>query len=84
MEKFDEVLAKRRQEVRQQRNRTLEMQRKRMKREKRKDTILSILIGGFIMIVTCLLINEYGKSFNKDIKNCMNNGYSKNYCIEHL
>ena len=61
-------------------NRALEMQRKRAKKEKRKDTILfSCLVIG--LITTMLLSIKLGKS---DMKNCINVGHSVEYCERGL
>lgn len=80
MNKFDEVLKARREEVRQQRSRALTMQRKRMKKERRIETIMTFSIIGFIITITILLMTMYSKLTQKDINNCINAGHTQQYC----
>lgn len=78
--KFDEVLKIRREEVRAHRNRALEQQRKRMKKERQKDIILFIvLVIGFI--TSLALAMKLGQDSMRD---CMNAGHSRSYCERGL
>lgn len=80
MNKFDEVLKVRREEVRQQKYRSLQMQRQRIKKEKRKDVII------FIVLVICFILSlalamKLGQSFTSD---CVNSGNTQQYCEKGL
>ena len=80
MNKFEYALYLRRQQVREHRNRALEQQRKRMKKERRKDTIIFIvLVIGFI--TSLALAMKLGQDSMRD---CINAGHSKNYCERGL
>lgn len=80
MKKFDEVLKARREEVRQHRSRALEMQRKRMKKEKRIENIINGITLALIIGLTILLIMTYIKLNERDMNNCINAGHTKQYC----
>ena len=80
MNKFNEVLKIRREEVRQQRSRALEMQRKRLKKQQRIENIITCTTLIFVVIITILLVISYIKLNDKDMKNCINAGHSKQYC----
>lgn len=80
MKKFDEVLAKRRQEVRQQRSRALMMQRKRIKKAQRIENALNIATLLLVLGLTAILVMLYIKIDDKDMKNCISAGNSKQYC----
>ena len=61
-------------------SRSLQMQRKRIKKEKRQDIALfSLLIIGFI--TTMILSMKLGKD---DMKSCINAGHSVKYCERGL
>lgn len=61
-------------------SRSLQMQRKRIKKEKRQDIALfSLLIIGFI--TTMILSMKLGKD---DMKSCINAGHSVEYCERGL
>ena len=61
-------------------SRSLQMQRKRIKKERRQDIALfSLLVIGFI--TTMILSMKLGKS---DMKNCINAGHSVEYCERGL
>lgn len=61
-------------------SRTLEMQRKRQKKEQQQNIILfSVLIIGLIAMM--LLSIKLGK---EDIKSCINAGHSVKYCERGL
>lgn len=61
-------------------SRTLEMQRKRQKKEQRQEVILyaTVVIG---IMVLMLLSMKLGKD---DIKSCINAGHSVEYCERGL
>lgn len=84
MKKFDEVLAKRRQEVRQQRSRALMMQRKRMKKAQRIENTLNIVTLLLVLGLTAILVMLYIKIDDKDMKSCISAGNSKQYCERGL
>ena len=56
----------------------------KLRREKRKEQILTALIIVFILVTTCLLLIANSKMTNKAIDNCISNGHSENYCYEKL
>lgn len=61
-------------------SRSLQMQRKRIKKEKRQDIALfSLLVIG--LIATMILSMKLGKD---DMKNCINAGHSVEYCERGL
>ena len=79
MNKFDEVLKTRREEVRRHRSRALEMQRKRAKKEERKNIIIAGLV--VIGLILCIgLSMKLGQDFTND---CME-VHSKTYCEKGL
>ena len=57
---------------------------KRIKREKRKEKVLTVFIGLFIVIATCLLLYVNLKLTSNAQKNCIEMGHSENYCYERL
>ena len=79
MNKFDEVLKTRREEVRQHRNRALEQQRKRQKKQERKEIIITIMfiIGLIVMIGLAM---KLGQDFTNDCTQV----HSKTYCEKGL
>ena len=80
MNKFDEVLKIRREEIRQKRSRALEMQRKRMKKEQRKEIFVFILLT-IGLITTIVLSMKLGQDA---MKNCIKAGHSVQYCERGL
>lgn len=56
----------------------------RLLKQKRKDKILSIFIGLFIIASTCLLIISCSNMTKKAVDNCVYEGNSYNYCINKL
>ena len=77
MNKFEYALYLRRQQVREHRSRALEMQRKRMKKEQRKENMI-LIITAAIIIGLCFI--TLSKLNDKDINNCINAGHTKQYC----
>lgn len=77
MNKFEYALYLRRQQVREHRSRALEQQRKRIKKQERKETII-LVVSSIIILSICFI--TLSKLNDKDIKNCTELGYSKNYC----
>lgn len=78
--KLQEALKKSREEVRQQRNRVLEMQRKRDKKNKRENIILFTLIMiGFVSAI--YLAAKIGQD---NMKQCIKAGNSVEYCERGL
>lgn len=70
---FEEVLKENQEKMRTKRKEEI----KRMKREKTKETILTIFIGLFIVSTTLFILNNLD---NKMIEDCMNAGHSQYYC----
>lgn len=57
---------------------------RRHKREKIKNKVILISTIAFVLLVTCLLLLANSKLTNEAQKNCINAGYSENYCYENL
>lgn len=57
---------------------------KRIKKEKQREKVLTVFIGLFIVIATCLLLYASSKLTSKAQKNCIEMGHSENYCYEKL
>lgn len=57
---------------------------KRIKREKQREKVLTVFIGLFIVIATCLLLYASSKLTSNAQKNCIEMGHSENYCYEKL
>ena len=57
---------------------------KRIKREKQIEKVLTVFIGLFIVIATCLLLYASSKLTSNAQKNCIGMGHSENYCYEKL
>lgn len=81
---LQEVLRINKEKGRLQRYNTLHAQRKRMKKEAVKEKILATIVGIFITTITCLLLISLSNMNKKNIKRCMEQGYTENYCIAHL
>ena len=79
MNKFDEILKTRREEVRQQRSRTLEMQRKRQKKENRKNVIITIMF-----IIGLITMIGLAMKTGQDFTNSCTKVHSKTYCENGL
>ena len=58
-----------------------EMERK--KKEKKKDRIISIFIGIFIVALVGIVLYQNSKLTNKYIKSCIEAGHNETYCINH-
>lgn len=70
---FEEVLKENQEKMRTKRKEEIE----RMKREKTKETILTIFIGLLIVSTTLFILNNLD---NKMIEDCTNAGHSQYYC----
>ena len=70
---FEEVLKENQEKMRTKRKEEI----KRMKREKTKETILTIFIGLFIVSTTLFILSKID---NKMIEDCINAGHSQYYC----
>lgn len=57
---------------------------KRIKKEKQREKVLTVFIGLFIVIATCLLLYANSKLTSSAQKNCIEMGHSENYCYEKL
>ena len=56
----------------------------RLRRERKKERILTALIIVFILTITCLLLISNSRMTNKAIDKCIIDGHSENYCYEKL
>lgn len=57
---------------------------KRIKKEKQREKVLTVFIGLFIVIATCLLLYASSKLTSNAQKKCIEMGHSENYCYERL
>lgn len=76
---LQEVLEENKTRVRK--NKYLELQRKQLKKENKKETILTMFIGAFILVATIMLLCNLN---NKFIDDCTKSGHSKTYCERGL
>lgn len=56
----------------------------RLRKEKIKERVLGIVVGGFIIAATSLLLILNSKLTQDAKESCMSLGHSENYCIEKL
>lgn len=74
---MEEAFKESRERVRQHRSRALTKQRERIKKEKRKEFAILLTFGiGLILVI--YLSAKMGQDFTND---CIEAGYSKEYCI---
>ena len=59
----------------------LEEQRKQLKKEQRKETILTFIIGSFIFVATTMLLSNMNNNFVSD---CKAAGHTQSYCERGL
>lgn len=79
MNKFEEALKTSREETRQHRNRALEMQRKRAKKEERQNIILTVfLLIGLILAISISM--KLGQQMTSECEQY----HSKQYCERGL
>lgn len=78
MHSLDEILRIRREGIRM--SRAMEMQRKRMKKEQKKDKILGWIIIGLAILGIIICMNYLDKSYKNEMKNCINAGHTQEYC----
>lgn len=65
-----------------ERTRLMKIERNaRAKKEKIKETILTIAIGTFIVAITMMFLNN---SYNENLNNCINAGHTAQYCERGL
>lgn len=55
----------------------LEEQRRQIKKEQRKETILTVFIGTTIIVMLFMILGNYNE---KQMNKCQNVGHSTNYC----
>lgn len=55
----------------------------RKKKEKKKDRIISIFIGIFIVALVGIVLYQNSKLTNKYINSCIEAGHNETYCINH-
>lgn len=77
MNKFNEVLKEN-----QQRTQARDIEEKKtQKRRKNKEIILTVFISlAILTMMSKILLDMQDKAVN----NCVNNGYTENFCIENL
>lgn len=76
MNNFNEALAENR--TRYQEN--LRKEILRAKREQKKETVITVLVGAFIVIATIMLLGNMSKGNEQAMTQCINEGHSTNYC----
>lgn len=76
-EMYERMESQYRQALKENEERT----KKHQKREKIKEKILSVFIGSFIVLATCLLLLASGNMQKKAIDSCQAKGHNYNYCI---
>ena len=60
------------------------LREKKARQERIKERVLAIVVGGFIMIATSLLLILNSKLMNDAKESCMSLGHSENYCMERI
>lgn len=55
----------------------------RKKREQKKERVISIFIGIFIVALVSIVLYQNSKLTNKYIKSCIEAGHNETYCINH-
>ena len=61
----------------------LEKEIERKKQEQKKERIISIFIGIFIVALVGIVLYQNSKLTNKYIKSCIEVGHNETYCINH-
>lgn len=56
----------------------------RSRKQHKKEKMLSILIGAFIIVATSVLIIVNADMQKKAVDNCQSKGHSYNYCVNKL
>ena len=56
----------------------------RLRKEKAKERALAIVVGGFVIVATSLLLILSSKLTQDAKESCMSLGHSENYCMERL
>lgn len=56
----------------------------RLRKQKRKERVLAIVVGAFIMIATATILILNSKLMNNAKESCMSSGHSENYCMERI
>ena len=57
---------------------------KALRKKRIKERVLAVIVGGFIMVATSLLLILNSKLMNDAKESCMSSGHSENYCMERL
>ena len=65
-------------------NLSREKEIERLRKERVKEKLLAIVVGGFIIAATSLLLILNSKLTQDARESCMKLGHSENYCIEKL
>lgn len=81
MEKEIKTLQDALKESRENRKKFIQEQMERQKKQEKKETILAIIIGLFILVLTMCLLHSMNEN---DLKRCIASGNSENYCISGL
>lgn len=55
-----------------------------MRKAKRKERVLAIVVGGFIMFATALILILNSKLTQDAKESCMSLGHSESYCMERI
>ncbi len=60
------------------------LREKKLRQEKAKERVLAIVVGGFIIAATSILLILNSKLTQDAKESCMSLGHSENYCMERL
>lgn len=56
----------------------------RIRKERIKERVLAVFVGGFIMVATALILISNSKLTQDAKESCMSSGHSESYCMERL
>lgn len=66
------------------RMRMWEKEKARLKKQQRKESMLGVIVGAFIVVITIVLLVLSNSFNNKAIDSCLENGNTYNYCMSNL
>ena len=77
MKSLEEVLI-------ENKKRIYEKKKQEYLKQQKKEERLTIFIATFIVVLTCALIFALGQRLETELKECIELGFSEDYCREHL
>ena len=57
---------------------------KKQKRQEKLDKVLGYFVGAFIIVIAVMFISVVSKQQQGFIESCTEQGYSVNYCMNHM